>query len=259
MPKLILSLVLVLIGTLASVSSPAVAVAAVQAVSPPGTYFRGSLGIYTITPQVRLRLDRGGVNMPDAVGEEKLSWDLQVLRTDMRSASPPAWRTLRSGVTAQHHVLAVASGSIICVRARQHSWGVTSAWSRRTCVVRARDDQALLRRGPKKVVRDPRYTDGRASVLRRRTRMLIAGVPAGSMYGPVFTYRGIRANGTRCTTPTWRIRGHRQPRGAIGVIEGALRLSLHHTSVSGTAIMRSPFGRTCPVGGFVVVPRWMPR
>ena len=257
MPKLILSLALALVGTLAAVTSPAAAADA--EVGPPGLFFRGNLAIYTTTPEVRLRIDRGDVNMPDAVGEEQLSWDVQVLRTDMRTASRPAWRTARTATTAQHHVFRVTSGDIICVRARQHSWGVTSAWSRLTCVVRARDDQQLRRRGPVRIVTDPRYADDRASVLLSRTRMLIGGVPAGAMYGPVFTDRGIRPDGSRCTKPSWRILGQREPGTAVGIGTGALKLQMHHTRVSGTAIMRSPFGRTCPVGGFVVVPRWMPR
>lgn len=257
MPKLFLSLVLALIGTLAAVSSPASATT--EQVGPPGMYFRGNLGIYTTTPDVRLRIDRGDVEMPDAVGEESLSWDVQVLRTDMRTASRPAWRPARTATTARYHSFRVSSGDIICVRARQHSWGVTGGWSSLTCVARALDDEHLRRRGSVKVVPDPRYADDRASVLLATTRVVIGGVPAGAMYGPVYTDRGISPSGARCTFPTWRMRGYPTPSSATGVSTGALRLRFHRTSVAGTAIMRSPFGRTCPVGGFLVVPRWMPR
>lgn len=257
MPKLILLLVLALMGTLTSFSSPAIATEV--AVEPPYAYLRGNLGIYTVKTHVQLRLDRGGVNMPDAVGEENLSWDVQILRADMRATSRPAWRTARTGTTVRRHEFAVGPGRIICVRARQHSWGVTSAWSPLTCVVRARDDERLRREGPVKVVKDWRYADDRASRLLSRTRMVVSGVPAGAMYGPVYTDHGIRADGSVCTKPSWRIRGHREPGGATGVALNALHLSLHHTRVSGTAVMRSPFGSTCPVGGFVVVPKWMPR
>ena len=257
MPKLFLSLVLALMGTLAAATSPASATG--EEVGPPQTFFRGNLAIYTTTPDVRLRIDRGDVNMPGAVGDENLSWDVQVLRTDMRTASRPAWRTARTATTARYHSFRVSSGNIICVRARQHSWGVTGTWSSLTCVVRALDDEHLRRRGPVKVVTDLRYADDRASVLLSTTRMVIGGVPAGAMYGPVYTDRGISPSGARCTFPTWRIRGYSTPGSATGVATGLLRVSFHRTSVAGTAIMRSPFGRTCPVGGFVVVPTWIPR
>jgi hypothetical protein len=257
MPKLILSLALALVGALATLPSPAAAADGV--VEPPQTYLRGNLGMYTIATTVALRIDRGAVNMPDAVGEENLSWDVQVLRADMRATARPAWRTARTATTLRQHVFGVSSGQIICVRARQHSWEVTSPWSRLTCVVRALDDEHLRRVGPVKVVKDVRYVDDHASRIRARTRVLIGAVPAGALYGPVFTDPGIRPDGTVCTKPSWRIRGQREPNGATGVTTGPLDLLLHRTSVAGTAIMRSPFGMTCPVGGFVVVPRWVPR
>ena len=39
----------------------------------------------------------------------------------------------------------------------------------------------------------------------------------------------------------------------------AAGMFIHHTNVAGTAVIRSPYGSSCPVGGFVVVPRWLPR
>lgn len=262
MPKLIVTFLLALAAVLVPSSAPAVAASPLAPASttaatfePPQTYFRGNLGIFTTRAEVRLRIDPGTPNISDPVGEENRSWDVQVLRTDMRSASRPAWQTAITGTTAQRHVLLVGSGRIICVRARQHSWGATSGWSYRTCVVRALDDQAIPRVGPVRVVDDVRYVDGRASKIRARTRMLIAGVPAGALHGPVFT----DPPSTVCTRPSWRIRGQREPAGALGVASGALHVRYHRTNVAGTAVMGSPFGSTCPVGGFVVVPRWMPR
>lgn len=257
MPKVVLLLVLALAG--ASISPAPPAVATEGHVDPPGTYFRSNLGIYTVQPQVSLRLDRGAVELPGATGDEELSWDVQVLRADMRATSPPAWRTALTGTTAQRHVLAVGSGQVVCVRARQHSWGLSSDWSTLTCVVRARDDENLRRKGPVKLVRDRRYADGRASVLRPGTRVLLRGVPAGAKYGPALTYRGIRPDGTVCATPSWRIRGEREPAGSRGVAHNALHVWLHRTKVAGTAVLRARYGDACPVGGFVVVPTWMPQ
>lgn len=257
MPKLILFVVVALMGTLLPPGTPAVA--AVAAVDPPTTFFHGNLAIYTVTTHVPLRLDKGAVNLPDAVGEENLSWDVQAFHTDMRATAPAAWRTIRTRTTVRLHQLPIGSGRVLCIRARQHSWGVTSAWSRFTCVVRARDDERLRREGAVKVVSDWRYADDRASKLLSRTRMLVPGVPADAMYGPVFTDHGIRPSGSRCTRPTWKIRGQRMPDGATGITSGSLHVLLQRTGVSGTAVMRSPFGTSCPVGGFVVVPRWVPR
>jgi hypothetical protein len=137
---------------------------------------------------------------------------------------------------------------------------MVSAWSPLTCVVRARDDRHLRREGPVDVVTDWRYADDRASVLLPRTRMFVPRIPAGALYGPVFTDRGVLMDGSVCTEPSWRITGQSEPDGANGVRDGgALMVLFHRTSVAGKAVMRSPFGRTCPVGGFVVVPRWIPR
>lgn len=253
MPKFIPLLVLALMGTLTLFGPPATATE--PSVEPPGTYLRGNLGTYTVKTHVHLRLDHGGVNHPDAVGDENLSWDVQVVRADMRAKSRPPWATARTGTTSRRHRFPVASGQVICVRARQHSWEVTSAWSRPSCVVRARDDQHLRRKGSVRVVKDWRYADDRAARLLSRTRMLLHNVPAGALYGPVFT----RPHGSACARPSWKIRGYPRPYTANGVVLEALHVSLQRTSVSGTAVMRSPAGPTCPVGGFIVVPGWMPR
>ncbi len=255
MRKLILLLVLALTGTLAVLPSPVVATT--EPVEPPYPYLRGSLGMYTVKTHVRLRLDAGGVSMPDVVGEQNLSWDVQVLRADMRAATRPAWRTALTRTTLRHHEFAVGSGRIICVRARQHSWGVTSRWSQLTCVVRAREDQHLRREGRIRVIEDVRYVDGRASKILSRGRMLVRGVPAGALYGPVLTHR--LNDDDPCVRPSWRIRGHREPDGSFGVASGAVMVLFHRTRVAGTAVVWSPYGPSCPVGGFVVVPRWVPR
>lgn len=257
MPRLMVLFALAVLGTLAPVVSPAAA--AVQPVGPPQTFLRGNLAIYTTTPEVRLRLDPAVVNMPDAQGEENRSWDIQLLRADMRATSRPGWRTGRTRTNARHHVIAVSSGQILCIRARQHSWGVTGSWSSMTCVVRARDDEHLRREGAIRLVNDVRYADGRASVLRPRTRMSLSGVPAGALYGPVFTKIRTRSDGSTCAAPSWRIAGQREPSGSRGVSSGALNVWFHHTNVARTAVIRSPYGSSCPVGGFVVVPKWMPR
>jgi hypothetical protein len=266
MPRLIPLLVLALTGALTSFSpsvaaseapSPAVTVPAVGA---PQTFFRGNLGPYSIRPQIRLRIDPAvEMNLPDATGEENRTWDVQVLRADMRAATRPAWQTAITGTTEQWHQLLVGSGRVICVRARQTSWGVTGAWSYRSCVVRALDDQALRHVGPLRVVDDWRYVDGHASRILARTRVVMGGIPAGAEYGPVLTDRGIRPDGTVCNKPRWKIAGQREPGYAIGVSTGPLDLLMHRTRVAGTAVMRSPYGPSCPVGGFIVVPSWVPR
>ncbi|HWJ09409.1 MAG TPA: hypothetical protein VNS46_08540 [Nocardioides sp.] len=259
MPKLILLFVLALVGSAASFATPAVATATgadatLPTVGAPYTFFRGNVGPYSVRPQIRLRIDRADVNMPDATGEENLSWDVQVLRADMRAASRPAWQTAITGTTEQWHEFLVGSGRIICVRARQTSWGVTGAWSYRTCVVRALDDQALRRVGPVRLVRDVRYVDNRAARILPGTRMVIGGVPAGARYGPVYTDRP--GDDAVCARPSWTIRGQREPDGSRGVASGALQISFHSTRVAGVAVMRSPYEPSCPVGGFIVVPVW---
>ncbi|MEV5002395.1 hypothetical protein [Nocardioides sp. LML1-1-1.1] len=256
--KLVLLVLLALLGTLTPAAAPSFATA--PTVEPPGTYFRsGPLAVYAVTPWAHLRIDRGGVNMPGATGPENLTWDAQVLRADMRAATPPPWRNAFTGTTVRSHVLAIAPGQVVCVRARQHSWGATSAWSLLTCVVRAREDQSVRRKGPVRVVTDGHYLDRRASILRSGTRMVIGGIPAGALYGPVFTKPALRPNGTVCAPPVWTIAGRRAPADAFGVSQDALHLWFHHTKVAGTAVVSSPYTRRCAVGGFVVVPRWVPR
>lgn len=264
MPRLIPLLVLALTGALASLA-PSVAAdvpsttvtteTTVPAVGAPQTFFRGNVGPFSVRPRIRLRIDPAvEMNLPDATGEENRTWDVQVLRADMRAATRPAWQTAITGTTEQWHELLVGSGRVICVRARQTSWGVTGAWSYRTCVVRALDDQALRRLGPVRVVRDVRYVDERASKILPGTRVMIGGVPARARYGPIFTDR--MGDDAVCPHPSWTIRGRREPADGRGVGSGALWMSFHYTRVAGTAVMRSPYGASCPVGGFIVVPVW---
>ncbi|NGZ99724.1 hypothetical protein G5V59_03325 [Nocardioides sp. W3-2-3] len=121
--RLILLTLLALLGTLAP-ARLATATAAGPAVDPPALYFRsGALNVYSFTPQAYLRIDRGDTHLSGAEGPENLRWDVQVLRASMRAATPPPWRTAVSGTPAQNHVLAVAPGQVICVRARQHRLG----------------------------------------------------------------------------------------------------------------------------------------
>lgn len=257
-PKLVLSLLLALVGALTPAGSPAHAADGL-AIEAPDLWFRGTVALYTTATTVPLRIDRGYLTTPPPGpdGPENLSWDVQMVRTDMRTATPPAWRTIRTRTTIRKHVIAVASGQVICVRARQHSWNLTSAWSRIRCVVRALDDQVLRRVGRVRVVKDTRYADGRASILPLGTRAYIGGVPADALYGPVYTHVGPGL--THCVTPSWRIRGHREPLGARGLSEGWVTVLFHHTKVAGTAVLWADTPQVCPVGGFVVVPRWVRR
>ncbi|MCW2856171.1 MAG: hypothetical protein JWR52_1786 [Marmoricola sp.] len=225
------------------------AAADVATVGPPGVYLVGNRGnIFTTRIQVQLRLDPGEVNIPNAQGPEDLSWDLEVQSVGMRAPAPPSWTTPITNTTVRYHTLAIGSGRILCARARQHSWGVTSGWSKVMCVERARDDQSLRRTGPVHIVADWRYPDGHASVLLPTTRIRVSQIPAGAWYGPVYTDRGIRPDGTVCTHPTWHIVGHREPNRAYGFINNGITLMMHRTRAPGTAILRSPFGHTCPAG-----------
>lgn len=254
MPKL----VLLLVAALAAALTPVGATADVPegTIGPPPFYLRGNVGPYTTAPEARLYLAEGTPNLPDAEGPQNLSWDVQVARADMRATSRPAWRAARTGTTVRNHLLPIASGQVLCIRARQHSWGVTSAWSRFTCVVRARDDERLRRTGPVRVVDDWRYADGHASVLTRRTAFYLGGVPAGAKYGPVYTNSG--PDGPYCTDPTWRIAGQRLTAELLGVGHGAISFGFRRARVSGTAVLRTTYGPSCAVGGFVVVPTWVP-
>jgi len=226
---------------------------------PPGVVLRGNLGIYTTKPELRLRIELGTVNIDDPQGPEDRSFDVEVLRTDMRTPARPAWQPYLTDTTARLHDLAIGSGQILCARARQQSWGVTTGWSDLTCVVRARDDEDLRRRGKAVFVKDRRYADGRAMVMTARTRIVVPRVPRKALYGPLLTDRGILPNGSVCTKPDWHLAGRREPNIAFGVVNWALKVSLHRTVPAGKAVMRTPFGRSCPIGGFVVVPRWLPR
>lgn len=257
--KLVVLVALLLAGTLApSGVSDAVTPPAVE---PPMAFFPASqLGTSTLAPAATFRIEPGAVTLPQAQGPENRTWDVQVLRADMRAAKAPAWRTGLSGTAQRSHSVPVAPGQVVCVRARQHSWGVVSTWSRPSCKVRVREDQALPRKGPVKVVTDRHYPDRRASVLPRGTRLVLAGIPAGALYGPVYTKFPVGATGgVVCTPPSWKIAGSPESDEARGYAAGPLHVMFHRTTTPGTAVVWTPFPRRCAIGGFVVIPRWVPR
>lgn len=256
--KLVLLVALVLGGAL---TPTGVSVGATPpAVEPPEAFFAPSqLGTTTFAPAATFRIDPGGANLPEAQGPENRTWDVQVVRADMRAANPPAWRTGLSGTTQRYHSVPVAPGQVVCVRARQHSWGVVSTWSRISCKVRVREDQVLPRKGPVKVVTDRHYPDRRASVLPRGTSLVISGIPAGALYGPAYTKYPAGPTGVVCTPPSWKIAGRPESDEARGYAAGPLHVMLHRTTAPGTAVVWTPFPRRCTIGGFVVLPRWVPR
>ncbi len=260
-PKLVLSLLLALVGALTPAGSPAHAADGIT-LEAPFLSFRpssGDLGMYTLQRATSLRISAGAASEPVPDSEANFSWDVQVLRSDMRAATPPAWRTVLPRTTGRLHRFTVGAGQVICVRARQYLRGAISPWSRHTCVVRAREDQNIPHVGPVRLVKDGRYPDGLASVLPAGTRMVLSGVPARAMYGPVFTKPPVGSDGTVCAAPSWRIRGQREADSSIGITSNSLHISFRRTSVAGTALVWTTYPRRCAVGGFVVVPTWVPR
>lgn len=131
----------------------------------------------------------------DDAGAEVVSIDIRTSRTSMTSTAQTAWveptnlqgllvveGDRRGPVKVRKDVpLRVAQGQVLCVSARAtDSFGVTSPWSDRSCVLRFLDDRRLERHGPLRTVRDERYTNGTATHIDPGGSLVLRGVPRGA-------------------------------------------------------------------------------
>ena len=187
--------------------------------------------------------------------EEARSFDVRIRRARMRAARPPAWRLRSTGETRLTHRLRVGAGRIVCLRVRQHSFGLRSAWSAPNCVVRPLDDSRLRRQGRVTTVRDRHYPDHRARVLHRDGRLLLPRVPRRAWYAAVQT--NVRRAGHRW--PDIRILGHRASTDCSGGYRGRVVWCARRTTHAGTAVVSVRGRASNPVGGVVVLPKWMLR
>lgn len=237
-------------------ASPAMA-GSQGSVEPPDVYLSGKLGTVTLVGANRMRIDPVGANVPDATGPEERTFAVELSRTPMRAAHRSAWQDRLTATPRRRHEIHLARGEVVCVRARQTSWGVTSAWSAPSCVVRPLDDRQVRRRGPVAELPDRRYADGHASRLRHGGRLLLPGVRKGARYGTLYTDYGPH-EAQYCVTPDTHLVGQRRPRTMRGVGEGRLVAMLARAHAPGTAVFGSPVGPICRVGGVLVLPRWLP-
>ena len=98
---------------------------------------------------------------------------------------------------------------------------------------------------------------GKATIVGAGDALRLRHVPKDTWYGPVSTEFPAREDGSlRCFGPGWRIIGHGVPNSAEGVSRTTLRYMTYHRNPGGTATVFDGDG-SCPVGGFVVIPKWM--
>ena len=160
-----------------------------------------------------------------------------------------------------HRRLHVAPGRVLCIRARTHRDGLpngerTSAWTHRQCLVQPLDDQQVRRLGPMRVRPDRHFSDGHSTVLRTGGRLLLPGVPRGASYGPVYVDNGVLNDGH--DLPEWWILGHRHPyQSANGGFHGETMWLAKVARESGTAVVTTTSPFSMPVGGVVVLPKWL--
>jgi hypothetical protein len=207
-----------------------------------------------------LRRDDARLTLHDDEGspfrQDGDTYDLQLSRTPMRAAHRSAWRTVVTGSDRSHRRLHVAPGRVLCVRARVHRAGSTSVWSKRQCVVQPLGDQQLQRRGPMRVRPDRHFTDGHSTVLRTGGRLLLPGVRRGASYGPVYVDNGVLNDGH--DLPEWWIVGHQHLyQSANGGFHGEEMWLAKVARESGTAMITTTSPFSMPVGGIVVLPRWL--
>lgn len=210
---------------------------------------------FTVTARSHVRFwimagspDNGWPDVP-----ENRTYDVQIRRASMLAARAPAWRTRWTGLTAERLRLRIGGGRVLCLRIRQHSFGLTSAWSPPDCVVRGRDDARVRRTGPMHVERDTAYPDRRATVLGEGGTLRLRGVPRGARYGVVYTdrYDGrgwphIRTIGSRDVYTSGGT-------GAHGLGWDARPAAPRR----GTLVIDTEYGSTEPIGALVVIPRWV--
>lgn len=207
---------------------------------------------FTVTarPRVRFLVDAGWVEGPvDESQPEERSYDIQVRRAGMLAPRAPQWRLVSSGDDRRWHRFDLPSGRVVCVRARQHSYGLTSAWSRPSCLVRARDDSQARRSGSMHVVREPGYEDRRATRL-TGGRLSMPGVPRGARYGFLVSEHGTDGN----SYPAFGLAGGPLHYSCLGGTEGSLFWCARPARRAGTLVATSV--SSDPVGGLVVIPRW---
>jgi hypothetical protein len=181
-----------------------------------------------------------------------LSYDVQVRRGSMFAARPSAWRTAIVGTTKARQTFPLRGGRALCVRARQHSYGVTGPWGEAECLVRGRDDSKVRRSGPMKVVKERKYADDRATAL-MKGGVLRMRVPKGARYGIVVTQR----EGDAYDYPGFGLSGtpvSPNCRGGFGhTLEWCARRAPHR----GTLVVRNLTVVSNPVGALFVIPRWV--
>jgi hypothetical protein len=223
--------------------------------SPDLSYSFGSVIEFAVLRRADARLtlhDDDGVPFR----EDGDTYDFQVSRTPMRAAHRSAWRTVATGSDLGHRRLHVATGRVLCVRARLHRDGRTSAWSQRQCVVQPLADERLQRRGPMRVRPDHHFVDRHSTVLRTGGRLLLPGVPRGASYGPVYVDNGVLNDGH--DQPEWWILGHRHLyQSAIGGFNGELMWNAKVAREPGTAVVTTDSPFALPIGGVVVLPSWL--
>src|SRR5262245_17094515 len=94
--------------------------AAEVTVDPPSVTLSGNLLRVTTRASETLRIDPGLADVPDEQSGDPVTYDVQILRTGMRTVRQPAWQDWKTGTDKRWHDLATHSGEIVCFRAREH-------------------------------------------------------------------------------------------------------------------------------------------
>ncbi len=188
-----------------------------------------------------------------------MTYEFQYNRTPMRALMPTLWRPLATRSEAGVMSLAIAPGTVLCVRARATNANGTGGWGYRDCVVRALGDEQLKKKGKVNRVRDRHYADRVATRLNGNARLILPKVPAYSYIATITTGKS-----PGCTLPAYWLKGQstRHQRGGYGGAESQKVWILGSDfSEGGRLVLGSKLKgnkqQICKVGGVAVVQSWV--